>query len=76
MILWVLYRKVTAMSDIKVSKAQAMRRAVNQLRRVMNGYTDAGLHVEAMSIQAMMDARIVQLDTYICENFPIMEIRK
>lgn len=62
-------------NDIKVMKAQAMRRAVNQLIRVRTGYEDAQLHVEALSIQAMIDARVMQLDAYINDNFPIMELR-
>lgn len=64
------------MNDLRVHKAQAMRRALNQLRKVRDGYEGAGLHVEAMSIQAMMDARTVQLDAYISQHFPIMEVRK
>lgn len=58
-----------------VSKAKAMRRAINQLIRVRDGYYDNQLTVEAMSIQAMIDVRIEQLDAYIVQNFPIVEIR-
>lgn len=59
----------------QVSKAQAMRRVINQLKHVRDGYIDNQLTVEAMSIQAMIDVRIEQLDAYIAQNFPIVEIR-
>jgi len=58
----------------KVEKVKRSRKAISFLHQAAREYEIAGMHVEVMAMDILIDSRQKKLDYFIAKNFPIVEM--